>query len=76
MTQARLGRYRALARVAEAAGFGWVRRDGSHNTFKHADGRIVVIPDHGSRPIGRGLLTKMLRQLDLSVDEYHRLLDR
>jgi len=39
--------YRDLARIAEAAGFEWVRRKGSHNTFCSADGRIVVIPDHG-----------------------------
>jgi predicted RNA binding protein YcfA (HicA-like mRNA interferase family) len=75
VTQARLARYRDLARVAEAAGFAWRRRDGSHNIFRHADGRVVVIPDHGARPIGRGLLNKILRQMDLSVDEYHRLLN-
>lgn len=40
------------------------------------DGRIAVIPDHGGRPIGRGLLHKILRQLDLSVEEYHQLLDQ
>ena len=75
MTQARLARYRELARVAEAAGFAWARREGSHNVFRHDDGRIAVIPDHGARPIGRGLLTKILRQLGLNVAEYHRLLD-
>lgn len=75
MTRVRLSRYRELARVAEATGFHWTRRQGSHGIFRHADGRIAVIPDHGSWPIGRGLLHKILRQLGLTVDEYHRLLD-
>jgi predicted RNA binding protein YcfA (HicA-like mRNA interferase family) len=60
--------------VAESAGFEWVRREGSHNTFRNAEGRIVVIPDHGSRVIVRPLLRKILRDMGLSVQEYHRIL--
>jgi predicted RNA binding protein YcfA (HicA-like mRNA interferase family) len=52
-----------------------VRREGSHYTFRSADGRIVVIPDHGSQVIVRPLLRKIVRDLGLSVDDYHRLLD-
>jgi predicted RNA binding protein YcfA (HicA-like mRNA interferase family) len=62
--------------VAEAAGFRWVRREGSHNTFRNTDGRIVVIPDHGSQVIVRPLLRKIIRDLGLTVDEYERLVDR
>lgn len=75
MSRLRLARYCELHRVAEAAGFEWVRREGSHCTFRSADGRIVVIPDHGSQVIVRPLLRKIVRDLGLSVDEYHRLLD-
>ena len=75
MSRLRLARYRELHRVAEAAGYAWVRREGSHNTFRRADGRIVVIPDHGSQVIVRPLLRKIVRDLGLRIDEYHRLLD-
>jgi predicted RNA binding protein YcfA (HicA-like mRNA interferase family) len=75
VTQARLVPYRRLRKVVEAVGFAWARRDGSHNIFQNQDGRILVIPDHGSREIGRGLLGKILRQAGLTVDDYHRLLD-
>ena len=75
MSRLRLARYRELRRVAEAAGFLWARREGSHNTFRSVDGRIVVIPNHGSQVIVRPLLRKIVRDLGLSVDEYHRLLD-
>ncbi len=76
MTRLRLVPYRQLRKVAEAAGFRWVRREGSHNTFRNAEGRIVVIPDHGSQVIVRPLLRWIVRDLGSSVDEYHRLLDQ
>jgi predicted RNA binding protein YcfA (HicA-like mRNA interferase family) len=65
-----------LRKVAEAAGFEWVRCQGSHNTFRNASGQIVVIPDHGSTEIVRLLLRKIVRDLGLSVDDYNRLVDQ
>lgn len=75
MTQLRVVPFRELRKVAEAAGYLWVRREGSHNVFRSATGQVVVIPDHGSQVIVRPLLRKIIRDLGLSVDEYHRLLD-
>ena len=75
MTRLSLVPYRDLARVAEAAGFEWVRCRGSHNTFRSADGRVIVIPDHGSQVIVRPLLRKIIRDMGLTVEEYNRLLD-
>ncbi len=75
MTRLRLVPYRELSKVAEAAGFRWVRCESSHNTFRNAEGRIVVIPDHGSQVIVRPLLRKILRDMGLSVEEYTRLLE-
>ena len=49
---------------------------GSHNTFRNAEGRIVVIPDHGSQVIVRPLLRKILRDLGLSIEEYHNILNK
>ena len=75
MTRLRLVPYRDLSKIAEAAGFHWVRREGGHNSFRNADGRIVVIPDHGSQVTVRPLLRKLLRDIGLSIEEYHSLLD-
>ncbi len=76
MTRLRLVAYRELSKVAEAAGFRWGRREGSHNTFRNAEGRIVVISDHGSQVIVRPPLSKILRDLGLSVEAYTRLLEK
>jgi predicted RNA binding protein YcfA (HicA-like mRNA interferase family) len=75
VTRLRLVPYRELSKVAEASGFRWVRRVGSHNTFRNAEGAIVVIPDHGSQVILRPLLRKILRDMGLRVDDYNRMLD-
>ena len=75
MTRLRLVAYSELRRVAEATGFRWVRQRGSHNTFRNSEGRTVVIPDHGSQVVVRPLLRKILRDMGLSLEEYHHLLD-
>ncbi len=74
MTKLRLVPYRDLKKVIQAAGFQWVRCEGSHNVFRNKSGKIVVVPDHGSQVIVRPLLRKVLRDLGLSLDDYHHLL--
>jgi len=76
LTRLRLAPYRQLRKVAEAAGFDWVRCEGSHNTFRNAEGRIVVLPDHGSQVIVQPLLRKILRDMGLSVEEYHDIVEK
>ena len=76
MTRLRLVTYRELKKVAEGCGFEWQRCQGSHNTFKNSEGRIIVIPDHGTQVIVRQLLRKILRDMGISVDEYHKILEK
>ncbi len=61
--------------MVERLGFEWQRCEGSHNTFMNREGRIVVIPEHGSQVIVRPLLRKILRDLGLDLGKYHRILD-
>jgi predicted RNA binding protein YcfA (HicA-like mRNA interferase family) len=75
LTKLRLVPYRELKKVAEAAGFKWLRCEGSHNIFRHASGKIVVIPDHGSQVIVRPLLRKILRDLGINPKDYNRLIE-
>ena len=74
MSRLRLCSYREFSKVAERVGFRWVRCAGSHNSFRHADGRVVVIPDHGADPIVRPLARQLIRDLGLSVDQYNDIL--
>ncbi|MBI2634443.1 type II toxin-antitoxin system HicA family toxin [Candidatus Peregrinibacteria bacterium] len=53
---------------------GFVKRDaeGSHVFFKHPDGRTTVIPVH-NKDISKGLLRKILNDIQLSREDYERL---
>jgi predicted RNA binding protein YcfA (HicA-like mRNA interferase family) len=45
---------RKVIRALESVGFAYVRTKGSHAVYRRADGRVVVIPEHGT--IKRGTL--------------------
>ena len=56
-------------------GFNIVRQRGSHVRMKHEDGRVVTVPVHTGKTIGRGLLRKILRDANLTREEFLALLD-
>lgn len=60
----------ALARVE----FEVVRVRGSHHFLRHKDGRAIVVPVHAGETIGPGLMAKILRACDLTVDQFAALL--
>jgi predicted RNA binding protein YcfA (HicA-like mRNA interferase family) len=74
MSKLKLVPYGILAKVADAKRFHWVRRVGSHNTFRGKAGRIIVIPDDGSKVIVRPLLRKILRDMSVSLEEFEQIL--
>lgn len=53
---------------------GFIKRDaeGSHVFFNHPDGRTTVVPIH-DKEISRGLLKKILNDIQLTVEEYEKL---
>jgi predicted RNA binding protein YcfA (HicA-like mRNA interferase family) len=63
-----------LVRALERAGFSVDRTRGSHVFLRHADGRTTTVPIHSGETIGPGLLSAILRDVELSVDELADLL--
>jgi len=59
-----------VIRVLEKAGFKQVRQKGSHVFMLHPDGRTTLIPVHRGRDIDRGLLRKVIRDVDMTRDEF------
>jgi predicted RNA binding protein YcfA (HicA-like mRNA interferase family) len=55
-------------------GFSVLRIKGSHHFLRHDDGRSTVVPAHSGETIGPGLLHKILRDCQLSVEELRHLL--
>ena len=56
------------------AGFGVVRVKGSHHRLRHADGRVTTVPVHAGETIGPGLMASILRDVELTREEFLSLL--
>lgn len=72
----RLVPFKTMRAMAIAAGFEEKRRVGSHVSFRDAEGHTTVIPDHGSRELGRGLTRKIINDMGLTTAQYHGLLNK
>jgi predicted RNA binding protein YcfA (HicA-like mRNA interferase family) len=65
---------KALIAALQNAGFRVVRVKGSHHFLRHPDGRATVVPVRAGETIGPGLLAKVLRDCDLSREQFQQLL--
>jgi predicted RNA binding protein YcfA (HicA-like mRNA interferase family) len=63
-----------LIKILAEAGFKPVRQRGSHVLLKRDDGRVTVVPVHRGEEIGRGLLSKILKDAGLTREEFLKLL--
>jgi len=63
-----------LIKILRKLGFEEVRQRGSHKYLKHPDGRATVIPAHSGQDIGRGLLKKIINEIEISRDDFLKLL--
>jgi predicted RNA binding protein YcfA (HicA-like mRNA interferase family) len=63
-----------LVSALEKAGFSVIRTRSSHRFLRHPDGRTTVVPVHAGETIGPGLLSKILRDCQLTRDEFTALL--
>lgn len=63
-----------LIKILNKMGFEVVRQKGSHIYMKHKDGRCTVVPLHSGRDIGRGLLKRILNEIDVSREEFLKFL--
>ena len=64
-----------VIKVLVKIGFKPVRQRGSHVILKRDDGRVTVIPVHRGEEIGRGLLSKIIKDAGLTKEEFLKLLE-
>lgn len=50
-------------------GFLSIRQKGSHVFLQHPDGRSTVVPIHSGETIGPGLLSKILKDVEMTKDD-------
>jgi predicted RNA binding protein YcfA (HicA-like mRNA interferase family) len=63
---------RAIVKALAKAGYYEVGQRGSHIRLSCPGKRSITVPDH--KVVGRGLLRKILRDAELSPEEFEKLL--
>ncbi|MCX8091014.1 MAG: type II toxin-antitoxin system HicA family toxin [Verrucomicrobiae bacterium] len=63
-------RGREVIAALRRAGFVVIRTRGSHCFLRHPDGRATVVPVHSGEIIGPGLMTRILRDVEMEADEF------
>ena len=68
---------RELVRALKKAGFVEQRQRGSHlRMYREADQRLVIVPMHKGKDVPTGTLRGILREADISPNEFLQLLKK
>jgi len=59
-----------VVRVLRKHGFRQVSQKGSHQKWRHANGRQVIVAMHGNKPIPIGTLKSIVEGSGLSPDDF------
>jgi predicted RNA binding protein YcfA (HicA-like mRNA interferase family) len=68
--------FREMERVLLRLGFKAVRQKGSHVFYRHSDGRTTTVPNHPGRDLARPLLREILREIELTPEQFAEELRR
>jgi predicted RNA binding protein YcfA (HicA-like mRNA interferase family) len=59
-----------VVRVLRRHGFGMISQKGSHQKWRHANGRQVIVAMHGNKPIPIGTLKSIIEGSGFSADDF------
>jgi len=63
-----------MIKILKVLGFILLRSKGSHNFFFNKEtNKSTVIPMHDNEELGVGILKEILRDIELTVEEYEKL---
>ncbi len=60
----------AIIKILKRLGFESIRQRGSHIYFRHPDGRSTVVPVHKGEDISKGLIKKILQDIEMPWEEF------
>jgi predicted RNA binding protein YcfA (HicA-like mRNA interferase family) len=67
---------RKMEKLLFLLGFKKIRQKGSHVFYRHSDGRTTTVPHHPSRILARPLIREILREIEITIDEYNNYLKK
>jgi predicted RNA binding protein YcfA (HicA-like mRNA interferase family) len=70
MTRLPIVDFKTMERLLLHLGFKATRQKGSHIFYRHLDGRTTTLPNHKGRDIARPLTREILREIDLSPEQF------
>jgi len=53
----------------------FIRQKSSHIFYRHPDGRYTTLPHHGNQVLSRPLIRQILREIEITPEEFVRLLN-
>lgn len=62
-----------LVKLLTKQGFDAIRQKGSHIRLVHPSGLKTSIPLHSGEQLGKGLLRKILRDVNISIEDFAQL---
>lgn len=65
--------FRQMEKILLRLGFQAVRQKGSHVFYRHPDGRTTTLIRHAGRDLSRPLMREILREIELTVEEFESL---
>lgn len=67
---------KTMEKVLLNLGFQVTRQKGSHVFYRHPDGRTTTLPHHPGRDLARPLIREILREIELSPDQFREELQK
>jgi predicted RNA binding protein YcfA (HicA-like mRNA interferase family) len=76
LTKLRIVDAKRMEKLLLLLGFEKTRQKGSHVFYRHADGRTTTVPHHKGRVLAPPLIREILREIEVTVDDYNKHLER
>lgn len=73
-TKVPIVKVKILEKLLFYIGFEVKRQSGSHIFYRHPDGRYTTLPQHGNQDLGRSLIRQIVREIEITPEEFIRLL--
>ena len=69
-TKVPIVKVKILEKLLLNLGFEAKRQSGSHVFYRHPDSRYTTLPHHGNQDLGRSLIRQILREIDITPEEF------
>ena len=71
MSKLKLINAKTMEKLLLRQGFEKVRQKGSHAFYRHHDGRVTTVPHHKTKVLARPLIREILREIEITIDDYN-----